>query len=179
MTLEFPPMTIDRIDKTIVGAFIDAAVKDPPKARQLLQEHPRLREARWIHHETTLHFLAVEGYAEAVTLLGGFGFDANLPNEFGDPPLIDVATLANDEVAAVLLGCGADPNGRSDTRDNVLHCAVRSGNVRLVQLLLAAGAKSDYITPLGETVFDALPEDGVQRTAVAMVLQHHGVKRAP
>ncbi len=166
------------LDRTLVGEFIDAAVQDPHKARRLLREYPELREARWIHQETALHFLAVEGYAEAVRLLGGLGFDPDAPNEFGDPPLIDVATLGNDEVAELLLRIGANPNGQSETSDNVLHCAVRSGNPRLVHLLLTAGAKADYITPLGKTVFDALPEDATQRFAIERVLQQHGVQRA-
>jgi ankyrin repeat protein len=166
------------LDRAIIGEFIDAAVQDPPKALQLLREYPKLRDARWIHQETPLHFLAVEGYAEAVQLLGRQGFDPNAPNEFGDPPLIDVATLGNDEVAEVLLGIGADPNGQSEMRDNVLHCAVASGNARLVHLVLSAGAKADYTTPLGETVFDALPEDITQRAAVVRALHQHGVQGA-
>jgi ankyrin repeat protein len=165
------------LDKSTIGAFIDAAVQDPPRAIRLLQVHPELRDARWILQETPLHFLAVEGYAEAVRLLGRLGFDPNAPNQLGDPPLIDVAKIGNDDVAEALLGVGADPNGQSETWDNVLHCAVGSGNARLVHLLLSAGAKADYTTPVGETVFDALPKDTAQRAAVKQMLHEHGVKK--
>jgi ankyrin repeat protein len=80
-------------------------------------------------------------------------------------------------MAEILLGFGADPNSTSETRDNALHVAVHSGNARLVQLLLSAGAKPDYVTDIGETVFDALPEDIAQRTAIVRVLEEHHVKR--
>ncbi len=166
------------VDKALIGDFIDAAVQDQPKAIRLLQQYPELRNARWIHQETVLHFLAVEGYAEAVRFLGRLGFDANAVNEFGDAPLIDVAALGNEEVAEVLLEIGADPNARSEGCDTVLHCAVSSGNARLVDILLRAGAKADYLTPLGETVFDALPEDPGQRTTMLGVLRQHGVTEA-
>jgi uncharacterized protein len=158
----------------LTSDFIDAAVEDPPQAIHLLQEHPELRGARWLHEETILHFLAVEGYIEAVRLLGSLGFDVNAPNEFGDPPLIDVATLGNDKMAEVLLGFGADPNCRSEAWENALHAAVHSGNARLVRLLLSAGARPDYVTDIGETVFDALPDDNAQRTAIIRVLEEHG-----
>jgi ankyrin repeat protein len=166
------------LDRSVIGEFIDAAVHDEPKAIRLLAENAALRNARWIHQETPLHFLAVEGYAEGVRLLGRLGFDANEENGFGDAPLIDVATLGNDEVAKVVLGLGADPNCQSETRDNALHCAVRSGNTRLVSLLLSAGAKADYVTDIGETVFDALPQETTDRAAIESVLRQHGVKRA-
>jgi ankyrin repeat protein len=159
----------------LIGDFIDAAVKDPPQAIRLYQEHPELRDARWLHEETILHFLAVEGYTDAVRLLGGLGFDANSANKFGDAPLVDVASLGNDEIAEILLGIGADPNARSETMDNVLHAAVRSGNAHLVDLLLSAGAKTDYVTKIGESVFDALPADLGQRAAVLSVLQQRGI----
>ena len=44
----------------LVGTFIDAAVRDPAAAEALLRAHPELLNARWIHDETVLHFLAVE-----------------------------------------------------------------------------------------------------------------------
>jgi len=113
-----------KIDKKIVEQFIDAAVKDQKKAELLLKEYPDLLNARWVHDETIIHFLAVEFYTDAVRFLGRLGFDVNAVNEFGDPPLIDVSTIGNFEMAKVLLELGANPNATSETRDNVLHCAV-------------------------------------------------------
>ena len=164
------------IDPSTVGQFIDAVVLDQSKAGEMLRHEPGLRDARWLHGETVLHFLAIEGEAEHVRLLGEWGFDPNAANEFGTAPLIDVATLGRDDVAAVLLDQGADPNARSTTHDNVLHCAVRSGNARLVDVLLSRGARANYVTDTGETVFDALPESDAERAAVEEVFRRHGVE---
>ena len=86
--------------------------------------------------------------------------------------------LGRLDVAAVLIDFGADPNAQSETQDNPVHCDVRTGNARLVDLLLAKGAKPDYVADLGETVFDALPESNATWAAVEDVLRRHGVKRA-
>src|SRR5687768_10078468 len=116
-----PPGAGMAVDASTTGEFIDAVVLDQSKAAEMLRHEPLLRDARWIHEETVLHFLCIEGKAAHVRLLGEWGFDPNAVNEFGDTPLIDVAVLGRDDVAAVLLDLGADPNARSATRDNVLH----------------------------------------------------------
>lgn len=157
-------------ESELTGRFIDAAVQDPAEARRLLELHPELVQARWLHEETVLHFLAVERYIDAVRLLIGLGFDPNLVNRFGDSPLIDVAVLGNDEIAEVLLAGGADPNATSDTLDNVLHCAIKSGNVRLVQMLIDSGARTDYVTELGETAQDAILAEDERREAIERLL---------
>jgi hypothetical protein len=164
------------LDKELVGQFIDAVVNDEPQAVQLLRQYPELRDARWRLNETVLHFLAVEGYTEGVRRLCKMGFDVNAPNEFGDAPLIDVAVLGNDEIAAILIEHGADPNATSETRDNALHCAVQSGNAKLVDVLLSSGAKSDYKTPLGETIFNALPVESDKRRTIEEVLAQYGIR---
>jgi len=74
---------------------------------------------------------------------------------------------------------GANPNAESEVRDNVLDAAARSGNARLVDLLLAAGARADYETNLGSTILDALPTEEPKRTAMIEVLREHGVSAGP
>ena len=164
-------------DRVLVGQLIDAACEDHEKARRLLSQHPDLLQARWVHGETALHFLAIENYAQGVRFLAENGADVNAPDDFGDAPLIDVATLGNDAVAEVLLAFGADPNATSETRDNVLHCAVRSGSSRLVRLLLRAGAHPSYLTDAEETVFDALPEDPERRIEIIAISDEFGARR--
>lgn len=164
------------VDRDIVGQFIDAAVQDRALAIRLLRQHPELKKSRWRHDETPLHFLAVEGYADAVRFLADCGFDVNATNQFGDAALIDVATSSDVEIAGILLAHGADPDARSVTRDNVLHCAVGAGNVRLVEMLLEAGANADYVTDLGETVFDALPNKFDRRKKILEVLERFGFR---
>jgi uncharacterized protein len=131
--------------------------------------------ARGLFGETALHFLAVEGYSDAVRFLAEAGADVNATNEDGDVPLIEVATLGNHQVAEILLAHGANPNATSRLRDNVLHTAVGSDNAQLVHLLLSRGANPYYRTELGETVFDALPADPERRRDIVRVLSEHGV----
>ena len=165
------------LPRQLVGEFIDAVVQDPAKAEAMLAERPELLNARWVHDETVLHFLGIEGFAEGVRFLGSRGADTNAVNEFGDSALVDVASLGLGEIADILLTYGADPNARSRTRDNALDVATRSGQVQLVGRLLKAGADARYRTDLGESVFDAVDEaPTAQQQELLAVLAEHGVR---
>jgi hypothetical protein len=59
----------------------------------------------------------------------------------------------------------------------VLNCAVRSGNVALVDLLLNAGAKADYVTGLGESIFDVASQSPGVQDPILNVLEKHGIRR--
>jgi len=164
-----------RLPNELFDELVDAAAQDHSRARRLLSEHPELLTARGRFGETPLHFLATEGFVEAVRFLGQLGADANLANESGHTPLMDAAIVGGDQMAEVLLALGANPNATSTSFDNVLHAAARSGNQRLVGLLLDAGANARYRTDLNETIFDALPADAKLRAPILKVLAEHGV----
>ena len=166
---------MEKTPRNLVGEFIDAVVKDPARAASLLAAHPDLLNARWIHNQTVLHFLAVEEFADGVVFLASRGADVNLVNEFGDPPLVDVAVLGYHDIAEILLRHGADPNASSATQDNALHAAACSGNVRLVQTLLDAGANPRYRTDLDESVFDAIDRAPRNRDALLTLLGERGI----
>jgi ankyrin repeat protein len=165
----------DTLNPELIGQFIDACVQDHDRARRMLAMYPQLLNARWLHGETALHFLSVEGFVEGVRFLAGCGADVNAVNNFGDPPLIDVARLGNSEIAAILLQHGANPNAQSMTANNPLDCAIRAKNAALVSMLLDAGADACYVTDIGESVFDALPASGIKRTQILEVLARHGI----
>jgi len=139
-----------------VGKFIDAVVENPAKADAMLAQRPELLDARWIHDETVLHFLAIEGFTEGVRFLAVRGADVNAVNEFGDTALVDIAGLGLTDIADILLNHGANPDAQSEVRDNPLHAAARAGHAELVRRLLKAGANAQYRTDLGETIFDAV-----------------------
>ena len=94
------------LPEALVGEFIKAAVDNRPRAEELLSAHPELINARWMHNETLVHFLAVEGFCEAVAFLAGHGADMNAVNEFGDAPLSEerrqsiLVVLAQHEIKA-------------------------------------------------------------------------------
>jgi hypothetical protein len=58
-----------------------------------------------------------------------------------------------------------------------VHAAVRSGNARLVALLLQAGADGRYRTEVGEVVFDAVDEAPDHRAAILATLAEYGIGR--
>lgn len=167
---------MEKLPKALVGDFVDAVVAAPDRADALLRAHAALLNARWIHDETVLHFLAVEGFADGVAFLAARGADVNAVNEFGDAPLADAAALGHHDIAATLLKHGANPNATSVSHDNVLHAAARSGNAGLVELLLRSGADARYRTDLEESIFDAVSALAPgKREVMLATLARHGV----
>ena len=161
----------------LIGQFIDAVVSDPARADGMLAGRAELLNARWMHDETVLHFLAIEGFAEGVRFLALRGADVNSVNEFGDSALVDVASLGLVDIAEILLSHGADPDACSRTRDNPLHAAASSGHVELVRRLLAAGANAEYRTDLDESVFDAVKQaPNARQKELLAVLAEHGLR---
>ena len=77
----------------------------------MLTERPELIDARWIHDETVVHFLAIEGFAEGVGFLLRRGAAVDLPNAFGDSPLGDAAALGLTDIVAVLVLRRERPTG--------------------------------------------------------------------
>ena len=160
-----------------VGEFIDAVVEHPAKADAMLAQRPELLDARWIHDETVLHFLAIEGFTEAVRFLAVRGADVNAVNEFGDTALVDIAGLGLTDIVDILLSHGANPDAQSAVRDNPLHAAARAGHAELVRRLLKAGANAQYRTDLGETIFDAVNENpSEERQELLAVLADYDVR---
>ena len=163
------------LPKELIGEFIDAAVRDHGRAVTLLGAHPELLNARWIHDETVLHFLAIEGFASGVAFLLDHGADVELVNEFGDSALIDVVSLGEVAIARLLLAHGANPNVTSNTKDSPLHTAVQRGDAALAELLLEGGADAGARTDLDESILDVAPRAGEERERMLAVLARFGV----
>lgn len=165
------------LPEELICEFIQAVALDSRKAEQLLAHHPALLNARWMHDETVLHFLAIEGYEDGIRFLLTHGANVNVVNEFGDSPLVDVAGLGLTQIAKALLAAGANPNGPSTPyRDCPLHNAARKGNVPLVILLLNAGADAQYVNDYHDTIFDALDEAMAEdRQRILTLLAERGI----
>lgn len=165
-------------DTRPVRRLIDLAVQDPDAARRLLAEQPELLQARYLHGETPLHFCAVEGLASGVRFFAEAGIPVDAPNELGDTPLVDAASLGKLEVVRLLLWHGASPNATSRTRGNVLHHAVTRGHAEVAAALLDAGARADYALDRGETIWDAVASAPPgRRSELLGILASHGVRR--
>jgi hypothetical protein len=166
------------LERSLVLEFIDASVNEQDKARDMLKRIPGLVHARWIHDETPLHFLAIEGYLGGVRFLGQVGVDVNAVNEFGDPALTEVVALGEVQMVEELLRLGATVNVTSKLRTNPLHCAMEHGHWDLAKLLINAGARSDYTGPYGERFTDVLPEDQTTRDSILEVLRERDTPKA-
>ena len=163
------------LPKELVGEFIDAAVRDHSRATALSGAHPELLNARWIHDETVLHFLAIEGFASGVAFLLEHGAEVDAVNGFGDTALSDVVSLGEVAIARLLLAHGANPNVTSRTQDNPLHAAVQRGDAGMAELLLEAGADPGVRTDLDESILDVVPYAGEERERMLAVLARFGV----
>jgi len=159
------------------GEFIDAVVRDPARADALLAAHPDLINARWVHDETPLHFLAIEGYADGVRFLAERGATVDATNEFGATALLEVASIGDVEMTTLLLQLGANPNVTSPTCDNLLHHVMRSESPTMVALLLDAGADARAVTEWGETLFDVLDTLATNTDEIAALLAARGIVR--
>lgn len=157
--------------RALVEKLIDRAVMDKAAAVALLRQHPALLQARCLHDETPLHFCAVEGFLDAVRFFATAGMEIDAVNRFGDTALVDAVTLGHLEMVRLLLALGASPNTTSAVRGPVLHAAAESGNDGVVLALLDAGARTDYVTDLGESIWDVASRRG----ELAKVLKLRGL----
>lgn len=91
---------------------------------------------------------------EALELLLTFGANTEIRDRSGMTPLMRAARHSHGmEQVLLLLNYGADINGMSDARNDyrtVMHYAVLSGNINLVNLLLKQNAKVDKPAPYPE-----------------------------
>lgn len=94
---------------------------------------------------TALHYAAYFGHSEAAALLlrQGADVEAESRDERGWRPLhMAVRGASPLELAQLLVEAGADPNAEESGGWTALHSAAGSGNLALVQFLLARGARA-------------------------------------
>jgi len=125
--------------------LIDACgEKDFSLARRLIEQHNGVLDTQVYLGETALHFLAVEGYVEGVEFLIAAGANVNLPNEFGNTPLLECVLLKKYELVKVLLEAGADVNAASEAYGTPIDVATSGvfGDSAMAALLMKFGAGS-------------------------------------
>ena len=97
--------------------------------------------------------------AEIVTKLLALGVDAQLNNLDGQTPLhklaaIKGATAATDSVFASLVAAGVKIDAQDKDLNTALHLAVKANNIRMVILLVDAGADARLENAQGKTAMD-------------------------
>lgn len=166
------------IEREAIGKFIDACVNNQPEAKRLLNANPDLRNACWLGDEPVLMFLAIENFADAVKFCIANGFDVNGgENELNESPLHNACKLNYPGVVRALCELGADTNAVSKIDDTPLHCCIDNANSEIIGILLAHGANPNYVTTLGETIFDNWPNHAGKQAILTQTLAEHGISR--
>lgn len=167
------------ITKEVIGKFIDASVSDHTEAKQLLIAYPGIRFANWLGDQSILSFLVVENFLVGIRFCLDNGFDPNPPvGEYEEPPLIYACKLGRTAAALELLKKGANPNTPSLVEDNPLHCCIRNGDAKILDMLITHGADPNYSTELGENILHNWPNDAEKQSAISNVLLKHGIKHS-
>ncbi len=134
----------------------DARLRDYGLAL-LSQAHPR----KTVDTSTCMH--VATAYSESSLVRKYLNLDrevAHLVREDGRMPLFNPCFTGAEDLVAMLLGAGADP----DTQDNAgwrpLHAAVTEGNIGVIELLLEAGAAIESRGPNGITPLEIAAREG-------------------
>lgn len=91
--------------------------------------------ARDDNDKTAMHLAAAKGPTEMVSYLSSYKELINAKDADGKTPLMLAVDEGHFETAKVLLKIGASPFEK-ESGDNVMHTAIRKGNVELVKILL-------------------------------------------
>lgn len=121
------------------GLLGDAAKSgDAALVESLLNDGADVNEADSLG--TPLHFAALNGHEDVVTLLSLRGADLGAMSDLLGTPLHAAVTRSRLGAAAALLTRGADVDARDRDNRTPLHIATKNGSVELVKLLIEAGA---------------------------------------
>lgn len=118
---------------------------------------------------TALMFAAGPGRTEMVRFLLERGCDTGLRNNRGVPAIFFAGT---PEIAALILGKGANVNAQTNDGDTPLHSAASRGRVELAKFLLRSGADVNARNNAGITPLFCFGGDSA--LAVVRVLIEHG-----
>lgn len=138
--------------------FEAAALGDLGALGAWLQADPVLAHAYSFDGWTALHLAAQYGHVEVVRALlaASADPDAGSRGDSGNTPLgVACDFQGNEEIAAVLLGAGADVNARMQYGVTPLHRAAENADEPMVRLLLAHGADREARDEHGQTPGDA------------------------
>ena len=125
--------------------FCEAAFSDRPVATSLLAEDPKIVFLRNAIGETAMHFLALENCVVAVAWLLDHGAEVETHNEFGQTPLMEVASLGLLDMCMLLISYGADFRHISPRGDSVFSAAAETDQTEVLGYFLALLAPEEDV----------------------------------
>ncbi len=148
-----------------LNVFEAAALGRIDRLREILERDPDAARARSADGFGALHFPGFFGLGaatEAASALIAAGADVNArsDNAMSVLPLHSAVAGNHDDIVAVLLAAGADPNATQRHDYTPLHGAAESGAAATVERLLAAGADLTATTADGRTAADLAAAGG-------------------
>lgn len=139
-----------------LDVFEAAAVGDPGKLELALKEDSDAIRAFSADGFTALHFAAFFGRRLPANLLVLAGADVNAEarNLSRVRPIHSAVAGPDPMMAEIFLAMGADVNAQQEGGFTALHAAAKSGNTKLVDLLLRADADPRLPAADGQTAAD-------------------------
>jgi len=113
--------------------------------------------------DTPLHWAALAGSLDAISLLAENGADLDASNDNGGKPLHYAAEGRQPEAIMLLSRLGADAAARKENGQSVAYVAGRSGLFEVVDFLRSNGAPPPQPEPLTPLLATADPERGAER----------------
>ena len=125
----------------------------------LLIEHGADPEQKNKYGRTALIKLIKSGFfAPVVFLLRKIKVDYNIPDGFGQTPLVYAVLINEEKIANLLLELGAKTEVADDNRTTALSHAVQNQYLTMTELLLKFGANSETVDHDGKTPLDYAKE---------------------
>lgn len=135
-----------KIDVNLANSFNEtplmytALVGDLPRTQQILSKGAKVNQSGW----SALHYAAVKGHTQIVSLLINKGASVNEHSPDGDTPLILAVRSGNVDTVQALIRAGADPLLSNFKAQNAIETAQSEGRRSLATALekIAEGRKA-------------------------------------
>lgn len=167
--------TVERVVSGPATVFTFAAAGDTNAVREFILTSAEAVNATNDYGATPLHYAAMEGRVDTVTLLVNSGASIDPKNAAGTTPLWLASAYGRTAVVKYLISKGANISTEAKiTHLTPLHIAALNGQKGVVDLLLAKGADANAKSAAGETPLRlAIRRD---HKDIADLLRQHGAK---
>ena len=168
---------------SLLEHFVSACARgDRPRAGEMVQAHPNLRDELRSEHHLLMHGPAERGDAAVLETMLACGFDPNVKDHDGVTALHRAAMAGRSGAVRVLLACGASVNALDGmfsatplvwASEGWSHGPCRGvDHVGVARLLIAAGSSLEWIPPEKAPDPEGTQEELIELCRAAAV-DHH------